>query len=83
MQMYDLGNNYIPKIEMDSNQLGAVGGTIWGQFEQKAGGHREKRRAGENAPLLLCWKLAMSYLPPLSKDEKVRRLFAFSSAAVP
>ena len=66
---------------MDSNQLGAVGGTIRGQFEQKAGGHREKRRAGENAPL--CLKLAMSYLPPLSKDEKVRRLFAFSSAAVP
>ena len=28
----------------------------------------------------LCLKLAMSYLPPLSKDEKVRRLCAFSAA---
>ena len=37
--------------EMDSNQLGAVGGTSWGQFEQQAGGHREKRGAGENAPM--------------------------------
>ena len=49
---------------MDLNQLGAVGGTSWGQFEQQAGGHREKRRAGENEPL--CLKLAVSYLPPLS-----------------
>ena len=67
--------------EMDLNQLVAVGGTSWGQFEQQAGGHREKRRAGENEPL--CLKLAVSYLPPLSWDKKVRRLCAFSSAARP
>ena len=50
--------------EMDLNQLVAVGGASWGQFKQQAGGHREKRRAGENEPL--CLKLAVSYLPPLS-----------------